>query len=233
MENNFKGLHTVEIKLIRSTKLDSIPTAHRVVDAVIKMIDSGNVTWLYYHPQSSTEKIQTMLKEHFGDSISFLDGCLDGCYGSNTGKNLSGFTCYVDAVEFPDRWSTEDEDGYSEFFNPVLTIQESGWKLIKGIDEDGIESLFEAIDPKGQIIKGDNTYNHSGNSETVSPLYDVDFEVLDIGSSLLVAAKFHHGGDVRGNYGSKYLFAVESFDDLYNGLMPSWCGKDEVKYETK
>jgi len=230
MENNFKGLHSIEIKIIQSSKLDSIPTAHRVVDAVIKMVDSGNVTWLYAHPQDSLEKIQSLLKDHFGDSISFRSGCLDGCYGSNTGRDLSGVTCYIDAVEFPERYSETYNGEYSEFFNPVLTMQSAGWKLIKGIDEDGIEALFEALDPDGKLTKSDNTYNHAGNSETVSAMYDVNFDVIEDGKIKLVAAKFHHGGDIRGNYGTKYLFAVNNDESLYEGLYPSWYGNDE---ETK
>jgi hypothetical protein len=226
---NFKGLHTVTIKVQQSKSMDAIPTAHRLVDAVIKMVDSGELEQLKVHTQDSLESMQRMLKEHFGDSVSFRDGVSQGCYGSTTGETFNGFTIYIDAIEFPERWETKSEDGeHDEWHNPIASMQQAGWKLIQGIEEDGIDSLFETLEDAGVSIKHDNTYNQSGMSETVVPLYDVDFKVAEQSDDLwLVAAMFHHGGDPRGNYGSRYLFAVQGMDQFYEAMCPSWYGPEE------
>ena len=224
---NFKGLHSVTIKLIQSRKGDSIPTAQRVADAVIQMVDSGDVNLIYVHPQVTLETVEVILKDHFKDSISFREGVPEGCYGASTGKTLNGRLLYIDACEFPDRWTTGKGDEYTEWFNPLVTMKDAGWKLIRMEDEEQVDKFMETLEELGLEMKCDNTYNQEGQSETVTPLYTVDLKCIEQDKVLFVAAMFHHGGDPRGNYGSRYLFVCDGNDSFYEGLCPSFWGEEE------
>lgn len=224
---DFKELHSVTIKLIQSCEGDSIPTAGRVADAVIKMVDSGDLNLVYVHPQVTLETVEVILKDYFKDSISFCEGVPEGCYGASTGKTLNGRLLYIDACEFPDRWTTGKGEEYTEWFNPLASMKDAGWKLIKLEDEEKVDEFLETMEAMGCEIKCDNTYNQSGHSETVEPLYGVDFKRIEQGDILFVACMFHHGGDTRGNYGSRHLFVCNGNDSFFEGLCPSFWGEEK------
>lgn len=82
------------IKIRKSSAMDAIPTAYRLVDAFIRMIDSGTIIeTLVAHRQDSSEHMQDMLKEQYGDTISFQDGVLED------GVRLDGFTIHLKEEE--------------------------------------------------------------------------------------------------------------------------------------
>lgn len=224
---NFKGLHSVQIKIIKSLAGDAIPTALRALEALIKMVDSGNLSQVKIHNQVSLEILTNEIKEHFGDSVEVREGAQEGCYGATTGETLDGLTVYIDAMELPERWDAIEYEEHAEYFNPLKTMESAGFKRMM-IASDEVDAFMETMEDVGCEVKRDNSYNYSGNSETVVPLYDFDFKVIEQDDIFFVAIKFHCGGDIRGNYGSDYLFVCKDNESFYEGLCPSWFGEEGV-----
>lgn len=222
----FKGIHTVSIKLNYTKNGPHQVDAMKAIESLINdpskfhSIDVNNGA-------DSVFGIKKLLADKYGDLVTWRDGVTNGCYGSSTGGVTDGITVSIDATLFPERWDTITDDGeHDEWHNPLLSMKNAGWKRLN-LDEDQVESFIEELESMGCEVKHDNTYNQSGMSETVVPLYDFDFKVIEQDSVWFVAVMFHHGGDPRGNYGARHLFVCNGMDSFYEAVMPSWYGEED------
>lgn len=219
----FKELHYCTLK-VKVSDTAELKTEQEFIKRFETWLDKPSEGYLYVSESVDLGACKKMLKALKPDTLDIpYDYVNDGCYGMSPGTTSKGFTIRIDAAELPDRWDETDEDGeYTEWFNPIATMEHAGWKLVsRDLDAD---DFFEHVSHRS-----DNTYNWSGQSESVVPLYDVSFhysEPDDTGQQF-IGAMFHYGGDPRGNYGQRYLFVVEDNEAFYEGLAPFYFGKDE------
>lgn len=216
-----KNIHSRAIKIIYKGQSsyetnDAHSTADRALNALIEMVESGLIEPIYLHPQVSLEALEKLIKTHFKDDTEIEEGVMDGCYGSRTGKTFKGITVRVDASLFPESWTDPDLDNMT-LINPIKRIENFGGKLIEDLDGDQfLEAIYKVFE-----YKSDNTYNWSG-MYAAEMAFDVDFSIVGDGEfgcregKTLLVAKFHYGGDPRGNYGSTYVFKFDSMEEIYS-----------------
>lgn len=214
-----KNIHTVSIKVQYKGQSiyesnDAYGTADRALDGIIGMLENGNLTIVYLHPQVSLDELQTKLEKHFGNDVEVREGVSEGCYGARTGKTLNGLTCYFDADLLPAEWRDSDGD---LVVNPVHLIDQANGELVEGLSGDLIlDALYEVME-----YSSNNTYNYAGQTkEDPSFAFDMDYSVVESDKKALLVVKFHHGGDVRGNYGNRMVFKFDSIEDIYSVIYP-------------
>ena len=220
-----KNIHSISIKLKQTDKsnIDSIQAAMKAIDMVI----SGETEYhtVELSPAINMADLKQVLTDKFDlTNGNFRDGCLQGCYGSNTGRYDNGITVSIDADYWADRYI--DSDG-EEIINPVHLLDECNAKLIEGIDGDVFAESCEDI---GLDVRSDNTYNYMGHSsEDPNMMFDFDFKWIEKNESgpIYLAVMFHYGGDVRGNYGSRHVFRFDSIDDAHSFIAPLCMLKDD------
>lgn len=194
----------------------------RVMNALAEIFDGGAaerrvlVTPEIDLDALSAEIIKSYTNHAGEELISIRTGCLQGVYGSNTGKNDPGLTLWCDSSLFPERFIDSEFD---EVVNIEQLCNEYG-ELMEDVDGFSVAEAFEAIGIEGQ---SDNTYNYLGhNYEDPQPLCHADFTVYRSADEekALVVIKFHCGGDVRGNYTDQVVYKFDSIEDQYSALSP-------------
>lgn len=206
-----------QIKLIVDNK--GIKNNSKIIES-IKNVLSG-IEYKEIKVKSVSDDLKKLILETFQDKVHIRDGAMNGCYGSTTGEVYKGLTLTFHASEVTDRCLDEDNNEYANIY---YTILESGGTLIEDLDGDKLE---DALDLLGLEAKRDNSYNWSGNTD-VEFIFDFDFAVFEHEGKALLSIKFHCGGDPRGNYTDKYVYAFDSIDDLYSAIMPCVMLKDEA-----
>lgn len=207
MQLNVKANYDFQIKSLKDA-----------TDAFDKEVLCGTLNTIEIHPDILPE-LKAYLDALPGVS-SISSGVQGGCYGARDGNMYDGLTVWVDVECLPERTVETHSDGsQSEYYNPVLLIQEYGGELIDDIED--VDAWLETIEALGLEIRHDNTYNSNGCSDSPSAMYEVDFKLVEGPKCVYLAASFHYGGDIRGNYGSAKLFKFDSIDDVYGALCPT------------
>jgi len=166
--------------------------------------------WNVFVPEVK-EEIINYLKDFEG--VDVRDGVSGGCYGARDGNNYEGLTLWIDASILPERWIDEGD----EIVNIRVLFDEYSQQTLSIDGETFLDLMYES----GVEIKSDNTYNYIGhNEEDVLPLQHVDYSIIEFEKSVVVVAKFHCGGDVRGNYTDYYVYGFSCIDDVYSVLSP-------------
>ena len=159
-----------------------------------------------------SENLITEAVELIGGSIS--SGIHEGCYGARTGKILKGYTLQLPLELFQEYY---DHDLELILLNPLHEIDTYGGELLD-LDNEQIEGFLDCAHDMGLDLHHDSTYNH----EFVGCDYVCNFDFKMIGdyenNQNVLIAKFHCGGDIRGNYTRWYAFKFDDTGDLYNVL---------------
>jgi hypothetical protein len=202
----------IEIKLIQDS--DSGNKTLKQIKAVIESVKLNPMTSRTFKINSSNLKRTAKAIESAFDCTARL-GVTGGCYGARDGSSSEGITVWLSLSEVVERCI----DGDTEYYNPLAALNEHG-ELVEGLDGD----IFEDTLSSALEIKSDNSYNYSTDfggpdSEYLCPMVDFDFSVItskDGGGPCFISVKFHCGGDIRGNYTSKYVWKFELIDNTFN-----------------
>jgi hypothetical protein len=206
-------MHNTEYKLIRDAK--GLKQPNEVSAALLKLIEKPGYRTIKVGPKVNLKTVVKQL-ESTGLDISVRNGVSGGCYGMRDGKSYEGMTLWLHPKDLPERVIDDEGD---ELVNIYKLIESNGGELIEGLDGEKFEEIAENL---GHDVKGDNTYNYSGNSDAPQFMFDADYAVIESDKTCFLSIKFHCGGDVRGNYTDKVVYKFESIDDLYSVLMPSF-----------
>lgn len=176
-------------------------------------------------PYIQGEVMNWLNHEDRDNAFDARNGISGGCYGARDGSSHEGLTVYIDALQFPERWTDEDGD---EIVNIKVLLNDHA-ECLEDLDPD---SFLDACEVLGHEIKHDNTYNYLGHSsDDPHTLQDVDFKCIQTESDeygcKIVIVKFHCGGDPRGNYTSDSVWKFKDAEDFYTVFNPSCYLKDQ------
>jgi len=194
------------------TKASEIINAKTLVKAIQNKLDNP-MNYKRIEISMDIKKAQTAIKKAFGDDIEIRNGVTGGCYGARDGNDKEGLTLWVDANLVTDRCIYEN----NEMVNVHHLLKENG--VLTEIDYDSLELIAEKLDLES---KSDNSYNWSGSGQDCEFIFDFNFTVYSLKEEgkVLVAIKYHCGGDIRGNYTSEQVWSFDSIYDLHNVIYP-------------
>lgn len=212
---------TQTIKLLKESDA-TITDAAGLTQAVLDILTGDSQYYsITYNFEASADDIRAALSNF--DDFTVRESVSGGCYGARDGKIYEGFTVYMHIKNFADRFVDSEGD---EIVNPWHLAPDYGTWALNDLDDATADALIDSYEALGLTVKHDNTYNFNGHSKDEPTfLVHFDFKVItnetqDYGPCFILA-KFHEGGDIRGNYGAWHLIKFESQDDVCGFLYPS------------
>lgn len=211
-----KNTQNIQINLLASeTVMDDINHCHNIHEVLTKLknsFDAGGQENLSFSPSIDVDALKAALEAEF--NLTAREGISGGCYGARDGKSYKGLTLFVSPCEFPDRWLDGDGDEVVNSYHSIVDNCESE------LDCDG--EVFERYVDVFNIkeVVHENTCNSDG--EGVYQFFQTNYKIYQCpDDTVIMAAEFHCGGDVRGNYASARYFRFDSIDDVYCAMLPS------------
>lgn len=219
-------LHSISIKLKLSEAANNSTCDHSETIYNINSIMEG----LKYpegfnlDPRVDLESLKTEI-EGMGHKVRV--GYSGGCYGARDGKVHNGLEVFLDAELLSDRYIYESDGEKFECVNMIHLINQYGGELIEDLEGDAFTDACEALNC---VVSRNNTYNYAGHSKDEPHfLYDADYTIVENrDGEAFLTIKFHHGGDIRGNYGSTYVYKFDCVDDICGAIYPVSHLEEEV-----
>lgn len=206
----------IEIKLIIPESTDGktiLNTGAEIESALNKVWNSDSCRTLYISKFIDESVIESICKKY---EIEMRKGVSGGCYGARTGRSHKGYTLWCPLDLMGEYLNTE----YNEFaVNPLFEIDNYGGELLDLTDEQ-IENFFEVAYQADIDLKYDNSYNYGHSLEGCYFIADFDLKTHETDNFCILFAKFHCGGDIRGNYTNWFAFRFDSIDDLHGAILP-------------
>lgn len=209
-------MKNITIKLFKKPEAD-LKTFAQVIEALNEGFDTGIVNY-EINDRMDLAKLEETLTKQFGTMIEVRSGIQGGCYGARDGSTYSGLTIFAHPRLFPDRWIDSDGD-------EVVNLYHSLEEHCTSLNHSEVEELEYLL---GNCDEHNNTYNSSGHSFLPCLFFDVDFKYWQLNDRVLLAVRYHCGGDPRGNYTREYYYHANDIDDIWSALSPSFLLKEEA-----
>lgn len=232
---NTSEIKTIEIKLIQAydvtTESKAFTSFDEIIASINLLLESMSGKTVYINNISHSMAVEIAAKY----DAELRNGVSGGCYGARDGKQYDGFTLWL-PLDHAQRY-VETYEGDCDpivILNPLHQIESYGGELLD-LSEEEIEGFLNVGEEIGLDIHHDNTYNH----EFDGCGYITDFDFKTIGdyenNKNILIAKFHCGGDIRGNYTRWFAFKFDNTDDLYSILLPyaEIENADEIKEKAR
>lgn len=214
-------IRPIELRIFKSD-FSSVKNNEDIKNALEKIYNGQSDSRAIHVDKNLDLEALTEFLESEGLTVS--RGISEGCYGARTGKQLEGLTLWAPLENFNEFLDVE----YFQYcINPLDSIYEYGGTLLN-YDSDFIENLLDFNYEVNGYNKSDNTYNYE--LENAYFLTDINFEILEYENATILCARFHCGGDIRGNYTGYYAFKFDSIDDALCAMSPY---REDIPMELK
>ena len=210
-----KNTRNIQINLFSSESAINNDIKHceninEVIKTLKKNFAEGSQDNLSFNSNLDSDLLKQALESDF--NMTARNGIIGGCYGARNGKTHRGLTLFVSPCEFPDRWIDSEGDEIVNLYHSIIDNCDSELDC----DEETFDRYLEVFNIKE--VQHYNTYNDCGE---VYRLFDVEFKVYETeDGSCILAAEFHCGGDIRGNYASARYFRFDIVEDIYTAVYP-------------
>jgi hypothetical protein len=172
------------------------------LDEILTNIKQGNLNEVSVNSSVDLDLLKRNLIESLDeDNVTIKDGVAGGCYGARDGTSYKGLTLYLNPGMLPDYIYEEDEeDGDRDLrvinYFAVMAGASMGYELASEEEEDDFE------------VKG-GSFNWGRAS-----MYEMAYQI----KGNMVFARFHCGGDIRGNYTKVVKFEYHDICDFWDAI---------------